>query len=482
MFQLPNPAIDTVPLCDVFNNSNNCFIGNRITGTIYKDEIANCVIDVNDSLLNNISLSIYKNNQFYGKVYSSSGFFQAGVDTGNYEISVDTISFTPASVICPISNINTSALPNYAAVDSLNDFGVTCNGLFDIGIRYLLKDRPFFPGDSVVVSIIGGDLSNFYNLRCATGISGTLQIIITGPVTYVSPAPGALTPIVNFDTLTYTIPDYGLVNYTDDFKFILLTDTNAQTGQQVCFDVEFTPVIGDAEPSNNLYSICAIVGTSLDPNRKDVIPDGIIDSTSQWLTYTVHFQKPGKAPAQDIYILDTLSTNVDASSFQLLYYSHQPLTQLTGRKIRFNFPNINLPDSTNDEPNSHGFVQYRVKTKPGLQDAAEIKNTAYIYFDFNAPVVTNTTVNTIDIPIGIQHQYATSIVGVYPNPFTSTIAIESSEPIIEIKLFDMTGRIVYHSYNSASRFNADLTSLPAGMYVLEVSTAASTERKKIVKR
>ncbi|MBK9490010.1 MAG: hypothetical protein IPO07_15465 [Haliscomenobacter sp.] len=57
------------------------------------------------------------------------------------------------------------------------------------------------------------------------------------------------------------------------------------------------------------------------------------------------------------------------------------------------FKNINLPDSTNNEPESHGFVSFRIKDRSGLAEKTTIDNTAYIYFDQNPAIVTNTTQN-----------------------------------------------------------------------------------------
>jgi hypothetical protein len=72
---------------------------------------------------------------------------------------------------------------------------------------------------------------------------------------------------------------------------------------------------------------------------------------------------------------------------------------LTGGIVKFNFPNINLPDSLSDEAGSKGFVRFKVKLKDNLPLGTTIENTAYIYFDFNAPIITNTTVNTIALPL-----------------------------------------------------------------------------------
>src|SRR5204863_1735372 len=136
-----------------------------------------------------------------------------------------------------------------------------------------------------------------------------------------------------------------------------------------------------------------------------------------WLTYTIHFQNTGNADAEHIYITDTLDANLDLSTFQLLAYSHRPLVQiLDGGIARFNFPNINLPDSNSNEPASHGYVQYKIKMKDNATVGTQINNTAYIYFDFNAPVVTNTTINTVISSVGIATINNDLQVSVFPNP------------------------------------------------------------------
>ena len=43
---------------------------------------------------------------------------------------------------------------------------------------------------------------------------------------------------------------------------------------------------------------------------------------------------------------------------------------------------------------SHGFITYRIQPKTGLADSTELKNTAFIYFDFNPAIQTNYTLNT----------------------------------------------------------------------------------------
>jgi hypothetical protein len=139
-----------------------------------------------------------------------------------------------------------------------------------------------------------------------------------------------------------------------------------------------------------------VVG-SFDPNDKTAFPNSTLDiSGDRWLTYLIRFQNTGTASAEHIFITDTLSASLDWSTFNLLSYSHQPLTQVyNDGLVKFSFPHINLPDSNTNEPASHGFVQYKIRAKDSLALGSTIENTANIFFDFNAPVITNTTSNAV---------------------------------------------------------------------------------------
>jgi len=66
-----------------------------------------------------------------------------------------------------------------------------------------------------------------------------------------------------------------------------------------------------------------------------------------------------------------------------------------GREITWTFTNIMLPDSTTDEPGSHGFVRFTAIPISSVPAGAYIENRASIFFDFNPAVVTNTVINQI---------------------------------------------------------------------------------------
>ncbi len=390
-----NPSLSSLPLCDLFN-PNGCSCYWNISGKVFVDSSNNCIDDYNEMQLANVKLLLDSAGIPLQQTYTiTDGKYSFDTDTGTYNYTVDTTNL-PVLVTCPVAGFQTSVL---TALDSMHydrDFGMQCKPGFDVGVKTATRDSGmFFPGNFARVNFLAGDITNFYGLQCAAGVSGTMRVEITGNATFVSAAAGSLTPVVSGDTLTYTIADFGNINANNDFKIIVQTDVVAQMGDLICFSINVTPVANDLNVSNNYLQQCFSVANSFDPNDKQVFPVGNFDSTQTWLTYTINFQNTGNAPAQHIYILDTLNSNLDETSFELLAYSHQPVTQIIGNVARFNFPNINLPDSVNDEPHSHGYVQYRIKLKTGLAQGTVITNTAHIVFDFNAPVVTNTVTNAL---------------------------------------------------------------------------------------
>ena len=143
------------------------------------------------------------------------------------------------------------------------------------------------------------------------------------------------------------------------------------------------------------------VACAYDPNDKQAFPLGYTDE--HWLLpeteqeFLVRFQNTGNAPAQDVRIQDTIDVNFDLSTLKIVANSHSVMTSINSetRVVDFFFENIQLPDSVNNEPDSHGLISYKITPHANLPVGTELNNTAFIYFDNNEAVVTNTTWTTI---------------------------------------------------------------------------------------
>jgi hypothetical protein len=136
-----------------------------------------------------------------------------------------------------------------------------------------------------------------------------------------------------------------------------------------------------------------------------------------------------------------------------------------------------LPDSFSDEPNSHGFISYSAQLKPGLAVGTEIKNKAYIYFDYQKPIITNTTLNKLVINIitgnPIDNELTTkSNIRIYPNPNNGLIHIQNNGASnIELNLFDINGRFIQSigNFEPKTHTTYPLQHLGSGLYFLKTS-------------
>jgi len=487
---LPNyvPAMDSVllsyPICvlnDGVNNPNNCDGFEGSMGRVFYDNDSDCLSDsseyglANTRLLLSDSLGI-QIGQFYTSI---NGAFSTLLPFGSYTITVDTAAM-PFYASCSNPGIDSTV-----TLDSSNmsisgiDFPVVCNPGFDVGVQSVSYSGIPFPGQTNIISVNAGDMSQWYNLHCASGISGEVQVTVNGPVSFVGIATNALVPAINGNVFTYTVSDFGFIHNAQDFGLIFSVDTTAQSGDTVCIQVSVSPVSGDNNPSNNTLNYCYSVVNSLDPNSKEVYPSIVPPGYENYLTYTIHFQNVGTYSALSIRIKDVLDENLDPSTFQLAGYSHNCTVSLSGNELYVWFPAIYLPDSISDPEGSCGFIQYRIKPVSALPSWTHIPNTASIYFDYNNPVVTNTATCVFGYQ-GISEQTDPGAeINIFPNPASEEINISGITCPALVAVYDISGKMLM----SQNIFNPvlNISSLQPGLYFLEIRTEKGVVVKRFVK-
>lgn len=392
-----NPSLAGVPLCNLFND-NDCGVYYNISGSTYFDADSSCNYSAGETRLAPVKINLYESGSLRQQMFTGgAGFYSFDLDQnyGSYSVSADS-SNLPFVITCPDTGYYDIDFNPQDTLFFNQDFGIQCRPGFDVGVFDITRGwDELRPASGDTIRIIAGDIAQLYGVSC-TNVAGQVKVVVTGPIT-LRGYPGLQPTNVVGDTITWDVADFSVPNIFSSFQIDLAIDTPAQFGDVVCFDVSVTPTVGDNNLTNNQLSHCFLILNSYDPNNKEVYPfEGYIDSTVSWLTYTINFQNTGNASAQHIYILDTLDSNLDVGSMQLLSYSHDNLTEvLPGGIIKFNFPNIYLPDSNSNEPESHGYIRFKIKLKDNLAVGTYIQNTAYIYFDFNPPIITNTTEHVI---------------------------------------------------------------------------------------
>jgi hypothetical protein len=294
--------------------------------------------------------------------------------------------------------------------------------------------------------------------------------------------------LVSGDTLIWE--NVELVRFTDlDFRVVLrLPPTAALLGTTAGYEVWAYSAETDVTPDDNYAAWQDIIRGSYDPNDKLVSPEDLshLYTGEENILYTIRFQNTGTDTAFFVNIRDEFPENVDLSTLKLVNASHPcKFMILDKRVVEVFFDNILLPDSTTNEPASHGFVQFTVKPVPGLQIHDEIINTAAIYFDYNEPIITNEAITTVKIlsSAGVSGTQKLDF-QVYPNPSRSTIRVVFPEHGHgRWKLHDIVGRIVQEGGYSghARELYLSVRELPSGIYVIILQAAdGTTGMQKIV--
>ena len=317
-----------------------------------------------------------------------------------YSYEWNTVPATYDSIVSFV-NSGTYSVTVTDAIGCTRTSSVVVNGpatYTDFDLNANLVTTTFRPGFSSTLWV------DAFNDGCMT-TSGDLQLIIdTTVVVYDSAVPPL--SVVSADTLMWSFSS--LTYDSTHFRPVVFVTTHptVSAGTQACFDLIINPVSGDIDTTNNQKHYCYTVVNAYDPNDKQVYP-GVCDvgyiETDSVLTYTIRFQNTGTADAVNVYLLDSLDEDLDTTSIRVISKSHEPMITevLPGNVLKFRFDDIHLPDSTTNEPESHGYVIFEARPKTGLPVGTVIQNQVGIYFDFNPAVLTNTVMNTVvdSIPV-----------------------------------------------------------------------------------
>ena len=298
--------------------------------------------------------------------------------------------------------------------------------------------------------------------------------------------------VINGNSITWTINSTQTsFNTTDYLSFTL--PSGLINGEQHMFTSTITSSNGtDCYEGNNNGGLLQILGNSYDPNDKTVFKKSFHadngtsfqESTIDWyvddeLEYTIRFQNTGTAPAQNIFIIDTLDAELDWSTFQLLNTTHDMnVVNLGNGILRFEFNNIWLPDSSENQELSQGHLTFRIRENIGNELFSEITNTAYIFFDWNPAIITNTTYNINDWLEFVGEENAFHVEA-YPNPMQNELTLKV-EGKFNYEIHDLTGRKLLQGMG-VGQTTISTEGLATGTYLISVYVNGSKQTGKVLK-
>ena len=444
-----------VKLCTV----NDCQV---VSGNIYQDDNMNCVKDPGEWPMAQQLVNV--GNYFTST--DTNGDFSILVDTGTFPIDIVSLpNYYTAS--CPANGYNLtlgSATNGAANIDfaltptpNVEDLSLTMTTFF---FRPGFNSRIYidYNNDGTVSQTPQVDLT-YDPLFSYTGLASSPITSQSGNV--LSWSLGSIHP-------SQSAGLWAEIN----------VPVSATLGDTVCNMAIITPISQDPTPGNNTDTAKSVITGSYDPNDKQVSPagegeNGEIPLETKKLTYKIRFQNTGTDTAFTVVIRDEIDQNLDLTSMKTLGASHNwSFSFEEDRRVAWTFNNILLPDSNTNEPASHGYVNYSIELKENLPVDTRIENTAAIYFDFNEPIITNTTVSTLtEENTNVSKLFNLSNLKVWPQPAKEWVYFQSETSILngEIHLFDIQGRKISLTTGiSGNRFRIPVMEISAGVYVFKL--------------
>lgn len=403
---------------------------------------------------------------FFGGMVTDGGGLGVSIATGNSDMNCVMNEYpAPNTNVLPVPPGTPE--PFAVIVDTLKTWTMnigqplTAN---ELDLATVLTSGPARPGSvfgafGVVINDGGGS---------SDPITATMTYDPLLTFSSATPAPAT----VNAGTVTWSLPPAGPFDITHVSAAFLVPADIGLVGTTLTTTLSAMQDSAETTLTNNTASWEQTITASFDPNDKLVRPDGSyrlgVDSV---LDYTIRFQNTGTDTAFTVIVRDTLPPDVDVSTFRMGAASHPYTYSLSGNgMLEFRFDNILLPDSTTNEPSSHGLVNFRIKPILPLTLGQVITNRADIFFDLNPPIRTSDATVIVTDEMGVRPRVKpdglkvfpvpakTAITAVVPEGFTPQVAWASGvdgRPVQLLKQPNAGGACVY-----------DVRPLATGGYVL----------------
>ncbi len=448
----------------IYRTAEPTIEANLVSGHVWFDEVENCFSDSTE-------LPLY---QWLVKADGAATHLRTTGYDGQY--------------LMPLPNGNYSL--NVVMPNPLWDLACNSNILvsFQAGMESDTIDFPvniveYCPALQVDIStpFLRRCFENKYTVRyCNEGTEKaegtTIQITLDSSMIFQSATANLLSQ--NGQTLIFEIGEIGIFECGYFDVYVTLPCT-VPLGMEHCVESKIFP--DDCSVISNLPALeCQVNIGSFDPNEKRAFVEG--REEDRWvmpdtdLEFQIRFQNTGTDTAFNVRIEDRLSFFLDPATVVPGASSHPYTWALNDNTLSFYFENIMLPDSNINEPESHGFIKFRISQKQNVPLGNHITNSAKIFFDFNEPVVTNEVELRVGEPVGTKEQPSmpkTMKLEIYPNPFSeiTTIHISGMESQrFEYEVYNPIGQKEMQGNVIGTDFQLNGTTLSSGVYFIIVKS------------
>jgi uncharacterized repeat protein (TIGR01451 family) len=456
------------PLCTILTSS--CpEAAPYVSGTVFWDRNGNGVQDTNEPGLPGATITEAPYGYMAGT--DSAGHYEFAIPLGQHTLTVEPGLPNVISVNPPVHNVETTTQAGY--YPDLDLAVVVDTIVPDLRVLnwWLCPPRPGYEREHAVVLMNLGTTA--HNVQVRLAVDPLMQFVSS-----------TVPPAIEGNELVWDMDSLAM-GQLDWFFVTFFTPVGTPLGTEVAMSSVILPFEEDVDTLNNVFSAPGSVVGSYDPNDKQVTPAMLtVDegTLGRRVEYFIRFQNTGNLAADRVLITDTLDAALDPTTFQFLGASHACEWFFRDGALHFLFDPIFLPDSTSDEPGSHGSVLFSIETRPGLMPGDVVPNLVNIYFDFNEPVITEPCDLEVEVPQVVTAGAQQTDLA-YPVPTSGLLMLPRSSDLAgtRYRLVDATGMQVLQGRMASSNGAIDLSGLPQGLYVLHVETKSSTWSQRVMK-
>ncbi len=449
-----------------------------VQGISYIDLDGDCTQDANEAGIPYSPLLVQPGNE--AVLTDGSGQFAFGLANGSYTLEQTDPTLVP---ICPLPQ----PFP-FTVSSNISSIELANSSTEPLDLRVGLAGTVFRPGFNTQYHVFVHNDSPQQ--------SGPVTVTLELDPTLVFVSSTVAESNVSGNTVTWDLPAF---TSFQAMQWYVTVQTPVGTALGILLNSTLTVsnTLPEGDLVNNTHVDVDIVVGSYDPNDKRAQTstrasnDLYFINEDEWIDYTIRFQNTGTFPAEFVVITDTIPAELDMLSFEQGVASHLFIVSFKpGRVIEWRFDDIQLPDSTSDEPGSHGLVKFRMRPVLPLLAGTVIENVASIFFDFNPPVITEPSVLTAEFSTGQQQTEGPAEVAgpeqlsVIPDPAIDRVRLLLPAGLsypIAVEVLTLDGRPAMRlRLEKDAEF--DVSGLAAGTYLVRAKYGAGVTGIRFVKR
>lgn len=316
--------------------------------------------------------------------------------------------------------------------------------------------------------------------------TGTVQFAYNAATAeYLQSTP--LATSAGFGLVTWNVESllpFSEVEYIVKLNLNTPTDTPPLNSNDVLTFTAVVTIAQDEVATNNEATLEQTVVNSFDPNDKICLGGDYVslEQVGDYMYYRIRFENLGTASARNIKVTDIIdTTKFDIASLSPVDGSHPFTTRvILGNQVEFMFNNIQLGFA---DENNDGYLVFKIRSLDSLAEGAVLENTASIYFDYNLPVVTNTSVVTVQTTLHTK-SFETLELALYPVPASNMVFISNPKQvnIKSVTVYNLLGQSVLENVTPGPQGDVNVTTLATGSYVIRVQTELGDGVMRFVKK